>query len=97
MVLASQYFTSLGIIYGWIGGLWSAFGDEGVCILSMEDREQRRFRQSYLKSFFLALCAEYNLLALAACLRHARDAWHPLLAPEGLTRGRVPIISLITA
>jgi transcription elongation factor S-II len=78
-------------------GLWSAFGDERLCIHSMEDQEQRRFRQGFLKSVFLALCAEYNPLALAACLRHARDAWHPLLVPEGLRRRRVPIISLITA
>jgi transcription elongation factor S-II len=28
-------------------GLWFAFGDEGLCILSMEDEEQRRFSRAF--------------------------------------------------
>jgi transcription elongation factor S-II len=48
-------------------GLWSAFGNERLCIHDTEYQEQRRFRQGFLTSV-LALCAEYNLLALAACL-----------------------------
>jgi transcription elongation factor S-II len=47
-LLSSQFFTSLGIIYGWIGGLWSAFGDKGLCTFSMKDREPRRFRLGFL-------------------------------------------------